>query len=240
MKLVDSYGCSPLLQTEFIEDFNALDTTSVWTDTSADTGAAPSLVADGTCSGVSITTGGTDNNEAYLLTKTKWDIVANRPIVAEVRFSVQQAATNALNFFLGFGPGAADFLLDDGAGMASSFSGCGIYCTDGSLYAKTVSSVTTTRYGSHTTNTQMAGTGFQSFRMEIRPISSTEAEIVYLFDTAGGSNFVVLRDTTTGLPIKDILTYTSYAAVPFTIGVKAGSGTAEVPVVDFVGIRQRR
>lgn len=241
MKLVnDNLYANPLRQEDFIDHFFGLDVVAIWTDTSGDSGAAPSLVVDGTASAVSITTGATQNNEAYLSSKAHWDVVASRPLVFEGRMKYAEADTNAAAVVFGFMSGwAANHLVDTTGALVASFSGCVFHKLAGTTKWRVTSSVATTRYGNNETTLTAGGTSFATFRIEIRPISSTEAEVVYLVDTAGGTNFSQVRDSTTNLPIKHIITYTSYAPAAAGIGVKATGATGtEVVVVDLVRVSQ--
>ncbi len=246
MKLVnDNLYHNLMVQDDFVEDFHALDVTSAWTDTSADSGASPALVTDGTCSGVALTTGATNNNECLLSTKRKWDVLANRPLTMECRAQFAEASTSAANYHVGFNTlgATADLLVDDGAGLtASSASGIAFYKVDGGTKWKVSCQVATTNYGSNTTNiTSATATGlFASLRIEVRPLDAVFAEVVYLVDTNGGTDFHQCRDATSGLLVKHILTYTSYAAAYFALDVKDGSGTGEVFTIDLVKISQRK
>lgn len=229
---------NPFRQDDFFDDFNGIDAQN-WTDTSADTGAAPSLVVTGD-SAISITTGSTQNNEAYYHTKRHWDIVANRPLLAEFRVSFAEADTNAAALVYGLMSGwAADHLVNATGALVASFSGCVFHKLAGSLKWRVTSSVGTTRYGNNETTITAGQSGYMSFRIEIRPISSTEAEVVYLVDTNGGNNFQVVRDSSTNLPIKHTITYTSFAAAALGFGVKAtGSTGTEVIVPEMARVSQ--
>ena len=230
------------LQEDFFDDFHELDTTVRWTDTSADAGCAPALLADGTSSSVNLVTAATNQFECLLGSNASWDISAGRPILFESRFKHTETGTTTANIFVGHSSvgHTADMLLDDGGGIAASMSGFGLYKVDGGTYYKFVSSVTTTRYGDNTTKSAVQAGSWIGFRVEVRPISSTEAEIVPLIDLNGGDDYHQMKDYTSGLLIKHILTYTSYATSYLTLNVKAGSANAETLTVDWVRTSQRR
>lgn len=239
-KVVDALFTNPFRQNDFFDDFHALDVTSVWTDTSGDTGAAPSLVVDGTATAVSITTGATQNNEAYLNTKAFWDVLANRPLVFEGRLQYAEADTDKAAITFGLMSGwAANHLVDTTGALVASFSGCVFHKLSGATKWRVTSSVGSTRYGNNETTITAGGSAFASFRIEVSPVSSTEAQVVYLIDTAGGNDFHVVRDSTTNLPIVHTITYTSFAPAAAGIGVKAtGSTGTETVVVDLVRVSQ--
>lgn len=231
---------NPLRQDDFVDHFNALDVTSVWTDTSGDTGADPSLVVDGSASAVSITTGSTQNNEAYLSSKRHWDLAADKPLLFEGRLQYAEADTDKAAISFGLMSGwAANHLVDTTGALVSSFSGFVFHKLSGDTVWRVTSSVGTTRYGNNETSQTAGGSGFMSFRIEVRIVSSTEAQIVFLMDSAGGTNFTPLRDSSSNKPIVHTLTYTSFAAAAAGLGLKAtGSTGTETAVLDYVRVSQ--
>lgn len=240
MKLVnDNLFANPQRQSDFEDHFtelNSVATTGRWANTKDAAGTLALGVAGETT--VALTTSNVDNNENYLATNTKWDVLANRPLVAEGRFQYAEAATDDANIILGIATYAANTLIDDGGGLVASFSGFTFHKVDGGTKWIVTSSVGATRYGASTTTVTAGGAGFFSVRIEVRPISSTQAEAVFLYDSAGGTNFSQMRDNTTNALIKHIITYTSFAAAPFGFGLKAGGATDETLVCDRVRVSQ--
>lgn len=234
----DALFTNPFRQDDFFDDFNGIDANN-WTDTSGDSGAAPSVVTTGD-SALSITTGATQNNEAYYSTKRQWDILSSRPILVEFRASFAEADTNAAALTFGLMSGwAANHLVDTTGALVSSFSGCVFHKLAGTLKWRVTSSVGSTRYGNNETSIAAGQSGYMSFRIEIMPQSSTEALIVYKIDTNGGNDFHVVRDSTTNLPITHTLTYTSFAAAALGFGVKAtGSTGTETIVTEMARVSQ--
>lgn len=241
MKLInDNLFANPLRQADFFDHFFGLDTTNIWTDTSADASAAPSLLVAGESS-VVLDPASTDNFECLLSTKTKWDILASRPLLMEVRAQYTEANTDDANIFIGFSSigATADLLRDDGLGISTtSASGMWFYKVDGGTKWKVGCQVGTTSYGDNTTHITAGGASYATFRIEVRPISSTEAEIVYSIDANGGTNFVVCRDNSTGAPIKHIITYTSFAPAFLALDVKNGGSNKETLNIDYVRVSQ--
>lgn len=241
MKVVnDNLFANPLRQDDLFDHFFGMDVVAMWTDTSSDTGAAPTLVVDGTASAISITTGATQNNEAYFSSKAHFDVVNSRPLVFEGRLQYAEAETNAAAVAFGLMSGwGANHLVDTTGALVASFSGFVFHKLAATTKWRVTSSVGTTRYGNNETTLTAGGAGYASFRIEVRPISSTEAEVVFLVDTAGGTNFSQVRDSTTNLPIKHIVTYTSFAPAAAGIGVKATGATGtETVVLDSVRVSQ--
>lgn len=220
------------------DDFHHFVDTDVWTKLAADGGSSVAN-SDNVAGLVTLTTGGTDNNEAALAgTRKNWLIAANKPIVFEARINYAEGNTNKANVAAGIASviGAANFLQDDGAGPAASFSGCAIYKVDGGTVWKCVSSLGATQTISTSTATA-GGTADQVLRIEIRPVTSTLAEVSFFVD---GQPLYDAAITSKNQPIKHQLTYTSAVKMQPGVYVKAGSATSEVVNVDYVGVEMLR
>ncbi len=242
-QVIENLYRDPFQQDDFIDHFNALDSTSVWTVTAAGVGASIALSATGESAAV-FTTGAVSEQDAILHTNRTWDIVDAQPIVCEFRWKYTEAATDDANVLLGLHDApAADELQDAGGGPPASYSGVNFHKVDGGTAWIVESSVA----GTQSTNTVYkpdatwapGGGGYQSFRIEIRPISSTEAQITYGFDPAGGTAFSPCKDATTRAIISHTMTYTSFAAADCAVMLKAGTaGTSEVGTLDYARVSQ--
>jgi len=223
------------LQFGFFEDFNQFVSGDLFTDTSADSGASVANVdaAGGT---VTLTTGGTDNNECYLLTTKELFLFAeNKPIIFETRLKFTEANTDDANVCCGLmNAVGADSIVDDGAGPKSSYSGAVFFKVDGGTRWYCESSLSTTQTTTEltaansldkTAKTSGGGT-YQTLRIEARPVSSTEAEVSFFID---------------GVHVcKQSLTYTSATEMMAFVGVKAGGANSEVVTVDYISAYQSR
>lgn len=239
MKLVnDVLFRDPSVQDDFVEEFNELDVTSRWTDTSADSGAACSLSTDGT-SQVLLTTGGTNNNECTLSSKRTWDLAAGQPLTMDFQANYAEANTDDSNNFGGLSSvTAADFLIDDGGGPVASFSGMGFYKVDGGTTWNFITSVGSSRTVTALTETA-GGTAMQNFRIEVRPISSTQVEVIPLIGQQGNpSNYFAQCIDANGNLVRHVLTYTSVAAMYAVFANKAGGANSEVFKIDRVRVSQ--
>lgn len=219
----------------FFEDFLEFVTGDLFTDTSADSGAT--IAASDAAGGVAVlTTGGTDNNEAYLLTtKELFKFANNKPLVFESRVQYAEANTDDANVCMGFMDAVgADSILDNGAGPKASYSGAVFFKVDGG----TNWNVETSLAGSQTTTELTAansldktaktagGASYATFRIEAIPISSTQAEVSFWID---------------GVHVaKHLLTYTSATEMMAFVGVKAGGSNSEVVNVDYIAAYQTR
>lgn len=219
----------------FFEDFEEFVTGDLFTDTSADSGAAVTN-ADGAGGIATLTTGATDNNECNLLsTRELFLFAADKPAQCEARIKHVEANTDDANVAFGWcNAVGADTLVDDGAGLKASFSGACIYKVDGGTRWQCISSVGTTRTTTDLTaansldkvvHTATTGTWFV-FRIEFLPITSTLAEVSFWID---------------GVCVaKHDLTFTSATEMNVFVGNKAGGANSEVHLVDYIASYQLR
>jgi hypothetical protein len=225
----------------FFEDFEHFVTGDLFTDTSADSGAAVAMT-DAAGGQITLTTGGTDNNECYLLTtKEIFLIAANKPLMFECRFNINEANTNDAAVALGFMSAvAADSIVDGGLTVQSSYSGAVFLKPKDTLTWTVETSIATTRTGttSLTAANSLDGVakvstdaGWQTVRIEITPISATEAEAAFYHAGASGSLTLAKKIT---------FTYTSATEMNAFVGVKAGGANSEIVTVDYITAYQLR
>lgn len=219
----------------FFDDFFEFVSGDLWTDTSPDTGATVA-VSDAAGGVLVLTTGGTDNNEAYCLTtKELFKFAADKPLVFETRLQYAEANTDDANVCCGFMDAVgADSILDNGAGPKASYSGAVFFKVDGG----TRWNVETSLGGTQTTTELTAansldktaktagGASYQTLRIEVLPVSTTVAEVSFFVD---------------GVHVaKHNLTYTSGTEMNAFVGVKAGGSNSEVVNVDYNAAYQVR
>lgn len=245
MNLLDVADLEIKRRTHFLfEDFDTYVDTHLWTKLAADAGSSVAN-SDGTNGILTLTTGATDNNECAVATTRKdWKVAANKPIVFEARINYAEAATNAANVAVGLASviGSANFLVDNGAGPAASFSGFAIYKVDGETVWRCVSSNGTTQTITKSTTTA-GGTNDQILTIFVNPVSSTVAEVTFHIWSPSSGISQPLYDsaqTNRNQPIKHQYTYTSMAAMQAGAYVKDGSGTGEVLSVDSIYVAQLR
>ncbi len=219
------------LQMEIVDHFDTFTDTQRWTVIDGDAGASVAQDADGVGGLMLLTTGATDNNEAYLHTTNElFDVLQNRPIFVQGDITYTEANTDDANVIFGLANAvAANHLVDDGAGPLASYSGAVIFKADGD----TVWSFETSVAGAQTTtaSTTAAG-GAQTLSIDIKPTSSTNADC---FPRINGEPML----DTNGKQIRHSLTYTSVTEMNAFFGVKAGSANSEVLTVkSFVGIQK--
>lgn len=226
----------------FFEDFNEFVSGDLFTDTSADAGAAVANV-DAAGGAVTLTTGATDNNECYLLTtKELFLFAANKPILFEARLKYTEANTDDANVAMGLmNAVGANSIIDDGAGLVASYSGACFFKIDGGTNWKVETSLAATRTGTIELTAvnsldkvaKTAGGGsYMGFRIEIVPISSTQAEASFYIDSDDDGDFTLVQKIT--------FTYTSATEMMAFVGVKAGGANSEVVTVDYVACYQKR
>ena len=225
-----------------LDDYLGLDTTK-WDSIQADTGATVTEDADGVGGVILLTTGATDNNEAYHYSNEILKIAANKPFEIEARIQYAEANTDDANVVVGVMDAiAANHLLDNGAGLAASFDGACIYKVDGETRWRVKSSNGTTKTDTETDVTA-GGSSYQLLRIRVEPISSTEAEITFWIDASGGQNPVQCREYNANPrtpSIKHTVLLASMTEIALVIGVKAGDTNSEVVSVDYTQIAATR
>lgn len=233
----------------FFEDFESNYVSGDrWTPVVADSSSASTLVLVNKTlpNGIlSITQDATDNDEIYFQTTVMpFLIAAGKPMFCEIRLLAAELATDDANVCFGFqsGAAAANDLLDDGAGPKASATQAIIYKLDGSTVWSCRSQIgsavgRTTTVSQHQSAPLSAGL-YSTLRVEVNPISSTIAEVIFSIDD--GVNGMRQMLDANGYPIKHQLVYTNAVACGVFFGHKNGSATADVLLVDYVCGYQKR
>jgi len=206
-----------------------------WTDTSPDSGATVAG-SDAAGGAAVLTTGATDNNEAYLLSKQEvFLFAANKPLKVACRLKFTEANTDDANVAFGLANAVgANTIVDDGAGLKTNFSGVAIFKVDGGTRWKVMSSLATTQEIvdltaslSYDKLAKTAGGGvYQILEIDWQPISGTVGEARFFID---GVHVYTLS-----------FTFTSATEMNLFVGVKAGGANSEVVTVDYLyGVQQR-
>lgn len=236
-----------LLCCEFIDDFIGLDTTT-WLTLAADAGASVAEDQDGIDGIVTLTTGAVDNNEAYLFTNEIAKFLNGKPfdVLAIIQYAEGNTDDANIIFGIGEGFGAANTLLDNGAGPPADYEGAVFFKVDGGTRWNFETSVGT----SQTTTELDAGAGgsaWHTLQLQFRPLSATEYEVTPWIDRAGGNSLTVPMPYNTNFgaasrlaPVKHRFTYTTPGEMALCFGVKAGGGVSEVLNVDLVAFAKKR
>lgn len=235
----DALGNDPAHQDDFFDDFQSLDVVGMWEDVSGDSGAAPSLAADGESAAV-LTTGATDNNECYLVSNRAFDLRVGSQLIAECRLKATEANTDDLNILFGLMSAAgANSLLDNGGGPAANYSGAVFFKEDGATAWSIESSVATAQ--TTTATGKAAGLiTYQTLRIQIDVITATEAEVSFHIGQEGGNHTRQVLDSVNHLPVKHTIDPTNFAAAKLILGAKAGGANSETPRIDFVRVSQTK
>jgi hypothetical protein len=228
------------------EDFLETAITNRWSTVVVDSGTSVAIDADGVGGVVTLTTGGTDNNEAYLYSAELFKIANNKTLYGVFRLQYAEANTDDANVAFGFMDAVgANSILDDGAGPKASFDGVCIYKVDGG----TRWNVRVSRGASDSTLIKVldltaGGASYQTFAISVQPISSTQAEVTLLCDPLGGQNFQPVYEYGVNyrarVPLTLTVTYTSTTEIAAFVGVKAGGANSEVVNVDYTTLAQTR
>lgn len=186
---------------------------------------------------LSITTNAADNAEGTLTLDSKPALVAaNKSISFAARVQFAEANTDAGNLFIGLTDEAvATAMGDDAAGPPADYSGAGFHKLDGgTVMIAEVSNGTTQETqvldanGSINKIAQASGSAsYRLFEVDLIPKTSTTMDVVFKID-----GIVVHK-------VNDFV-WTSMAAMAPVVVVKAGSASAEVIKVDFIGLAMNR
>ena len=230
-KLKDMHG--------FHDDFLFYTTVhNGWTTTASDSGTI--TVSDGAAGIVLIhPSDGTiaDNDETYLKRTVETFLMASgKPISIGASMKFAEANTDDANIWVGVKDAlAANSLVDDGAGMATSFSGFGFFKQDGQTLWSIIASLSTTQTivqltaaNSLDKTAHTAGsTAYQRLECEFRPNQGGKADICYFID---------------GVLVYKIsnFDYTSATEMQFGFGAKNGGSSEELLYIDWAyGYQQR-
>ena len=230
-KLKDVHG--------FFDDFLFYTTVhNGWTTTASDSGSITANDAAGGTITLNPSDGTVgDNDETYLKrTQETFLMASGKPIWIGARMKFTEANTDDANIWFGVKDAlAANSLVDNGAGMATSFSGFGFFKQDGQTLWSIIVSLSTTQtivqLSKANTLTKLdytaGSTAFQRLECEFRPQQYGLADICFFID---------------GVLVYKVnnFDYTNATEMQAGFGVKNGDTNAEAPVIDYAyGYQQR-
>ncbi len=223
-------------QFNFHDHFVEWTSGKTWTQTLGGAGSAPTISASGLDGVLSLAvTGASANDSTYNATTNpifKW--ASNIPVAAEILLQFTESSTNNAMVCFGLSSTVTAGLMADTTGaLPSSFSGALIYKVPGSTKWQVLSSQSTTQ-NSTTTKYTAGQTAYTRLRIECRMVAGTSMEVVYFIDQGAGME--QMKDNSSRqLPIKDVITLSSPAAMKLVMGVKNGTTSAETLLVDYAG-----
>lgn len=227
------------LQNVIDDDFNWYVTAHQWITTATDSGT---VAASDAVNGIIVLTPSdgtvTNNDEAYLSTNQEvFKFGDGKTLVGECRLQFTEGNTDDVNVFFGFADAiGANTLVDDGAGLKTSFSGAAIYKVDGGTVWKCVSSIGTTQTISTSTTTS-SSSSYQRLKIECLPAPTGGSTMEIAFYVDGKP----LIDSTTNKRIKHTVTTTSATEMDVGCGIKNGADTtAEALNVDYISVVANR
>lgn len=231
----------------FTDDLDHLVSGDRWTTIDGDAGASVLEDADGVGGIVQLTTGATDNNEAYLHTSNELFLIAeNKPLIVDCILQYAEASTDQANVMFGVMDGiAADALVNDDGGPKSSYSGAVFFKVGGQTLWQVESSDSTTQTTTTTAHTA-GGTNPQALRIMINPLNATDAEVTFWFspNSPNGPNDLFQCRENGANPrtpnIKHTLDYSNATEIAVVVGAKASSANSEVINVDMIQAYQKR
>lgn len=176
-----------------------------------------------------------DNDEAYFASPNEvFKVAAGKPLYAAARLQYSEAATNAANIFFGFGSAiAANFIVDNGAGMRTTGDVIGIYKVDGGTAWICITQIN----GTAVTTTSSTTAGGSSYvKLEIDLPDNHDSTYCYATFKV---NDTYLKDTN-GNVIRHRVPFASAQEMQVGFGIKNGSTTLETLNVDYVVAVQQR
>jgi hypothetical protein len=223
-------------QVELMDHFTNRDT-SRFVVTATDAGTA--LVGDA-ANGIMVlaASDGTpvDNDETYVATPEILRIANGRPYYIACLLQFTEAATNAANVFFGsMDAVGANAIVDNGAGLKTSFSGAAFFKVDGSrnwrvIYSDGATQTIAELSASTSLRKQDEVSGvanYQLLEIDVVPKTPTLCDVIFRID---GSTVFKMLDRT----------YANATEASVAVGVKAGTGAAQTLNVDAIAAVQRR
>lgn len=218
------------------EDFDWYISPHRWTATLTDTGTV-SMVSGTTRVAITPSDGTVaDNDEAYLATtNANFLVAAGKNLYGEALIQFTEGNTDDANIAFGFASSvAANLIVDDGAGLRASGTVFAIYKVDGGTKWVCVSRNGATAY-TNTSSTTAGGSAYQTLGIEIVELLSTACTVTFKVDG------VILRDDTTGQPIRHNVLYSGLSAAQLFFGIKNGAiTTVETLNVEYAAAVQAR
>lgn len=219
------------------DDFTWFVTAHQWASTVADGGSIVVSGGGAGASGAIALTNDTaaDNDEIYVASANAlFTIAAGRNLYAEAKLKFSEANTDDANVAFGFASSVgANLIVDDGAGMRVTGTVIAIYKVDGGTKWKCESRNNANVY-TNTSSTTAGGGSYQTLGIEIVELLTTACTVVFKVDGQ------VLRDETTGQPIRHQLLFASADAMQVFVGQKNGSANNELTTVDYIGVVQAK
>ena len=238
-----------LLTSGFVDDFEylSLDETGSegrWNTTDGDTGASVAHDADGINGVVTLTTGATDNNEAYLASKEIFEYRVGKPALLVCRLQFTESATNLAK--VGFGLGESiggNQILDNTNGFSGALDNVGFLKNE--LTNNWALQINDTTLGKTTVDLEgtAGGASYQTLALHIDPISATECIYTPLMDLSGGNNLSQAYELNANARCPKVQVRQAFTAslqMSVFVGVKAASASSEVVNVDLISFNQVR
>jgi hypothetical protein len=177
-----------------------------------------------------------DNDETYVATPEILRIAAGRPYYLACLLQFTEVSTNAANVFFGsMDAVAANAIVDNGAGLKTSFSGAAFFKVDGSRNWRVIYSDGSTQTIAELNATtslrkqdELSGiAAYQLLEIDVIPKTTTLCDVIFRID---GSTVFKMLDRT----------FANATDASVAVGVKAGSAVAQTLNVDAIAAVQRR
>ncbi len=213
------------------DDFQSYTDGQMWTKGGASNAIAASDHNNGW---LSIITGGSQNNEAWVAsTRKNWQFRLGAPMEFVCRINFAEANVNTAAIYAGFSSAFATGLISTStaAALASSFSGAGFYLFTGSTTWGCATSIGTTQQTQLSNVAASPNTNDQTLRVVVKPNQALGvAEVTFAID----GNPVLDPSQKKPTELKQIITYSGAARMGIGVYVQTNSGNAETLNLDFI------
>lgn len=227
------------------DDFVERDTDDfLWTDVA--TNASVAIDSDGIGGVVTLSAGTADNGQAYLHTTNEiFKFQNDKPLVAVARVKVTEGGTNQAAFIIGLADGVALNHIKENETPVDSHHGAFFFKQGGEADLKVESLASASDTHTTTTTEVDPDSGdWESYKIEVEPVSDTDKRVTFWHDSEGGQNWKQLKDTNGNL-IKHTISLATPSAgtgeLSLFVGIKNSSANGTQTMdVDYLGAWQLR
>lgn len=211
---------------KFEDDFFWFDDGDDWVDTVSDGGTVE--VTDAVGGILSIASTGNDNDESYVSLKAEaFTFSTTKKVYFQCRIKLTEANTDDANWIIGLSSiAAANTLVDDGAGVVTTYDGAVFYKVDGTL--------------TFMFETSNAATQVDNADVGVAFASATWYTLSFLYDYGDGTTGSITPYIDGVAGTAHAITIAGLEEMHVVMGVKAGAGNAETLLVDYVHVQQER
>ena len=218
---------------DFFADFHTF-TAGDWVDTNDEgTGAVAVKTSAGSCGGwLSVATAGAANDYHVISSATVFEFLAGRPLFAEWRIQVTEAAAHSAHWFVGLTDTLTGGFLADSTGLPpASYRGAVLYKPAGASVICVESANGSAKSTTPNVATFTSG-GIITLGLHFDPGDANAARVQFYVNGAGVyQNTALNRDDNVR---RHLIALSGMTPMALTFGIKASTSAAETMLVDYV------